>query len=63
MGNEINSFFRKVLEKIGRLFNLIFLLNHINLDNMIDGTVESSAVSRANYLWKTGERPKSAAPK
>ena len=63
MGNEINSFFRKVLEKIGRLFNLIFLLNHINLDNMIDGTVESSAVSRANYLQKTGERPKSAAPK
>ena len=62
MGNEINSFFRKVLEKIGRLFNLIFLLNHINLDNMIDGTVESSAVSRANYLQKTGERPKSAAP-
>ena len=63
MGNEINSFFRKVLEKIGRLFNLIFLLNHINLDNMIDGTVESSAASRANYLRKTGERPKSAAPK
>ena len=30
---------------------------------MIDGTVESSAVSRANYLRKTGERPKSAAPK
>ena len=56
MGNEINSFFRKVLEKIGRLFNLICLLNHINLDQMIDGTVESSVVSRANYLRKTGGR-------
>ena len=41
MGNEINSFFRNVLEKIGWLSNLIFLLNYKYLDNITDGTVET----------------------
>ena len=40
MGDEINSFFRKMLEKMGRLSTLIFLLNHKNSDNIIGGSVE-----------------------
>ena len=35
MGNEINSFFRKILEKIGPLSTLIFPLNHKNSDKII----------------------------
>ena len=41
MGNENNSLFRKVIEKIGRLSTLIFLLNHKTSDNIIDGTVQA----------------------
>ena len=41
MRNEINSIFRKVLEKIGQSSTLIFRLNHKNSDNVIDETVEA----------------------
>ena len=40
MGDEINSFFRKMLEKMGLLSTLIFLLNDKNSDNIIGASVE-----------------------
>ena len=41
MANEVYPFFRKVLEKICRLFALIFRINHKNLGNILDRTVKA----------------------
>ena len=40
MGNEINFFYKKVLEK-NRLYNFTLQLNHKNLDNIIEENVEA----------------------
>ena len=52
MRNEINSIFRKVLEKIGPSSTLIFRLNHKNSGNIIDGTVEAER-KQVLQNWKT----------
>ena len=38
---KLTPFSKKCLKKIGRLSTLTFLLNHKNLDNIIEGTAET----------------------
>ena len=51
MGNEINSFFRKELEKVGRLSTFMFQLNHKNQDNIIGGTVGAERKQTDDSEW------------
>ena len=51
MDTKLTSFSEKCLKKIGRLSTVIFLLNHKNSNNIIDGTVEA-AWKQVFQRWK-----------